>query len=81
MIAPSLRPTAEKLFRLKSYLERLSVTQAWSLRETDLYDYITQIQQIDRSRFNGKFVDEDGNTPDDGQSVGPEELEVLTEGS
>ena len=68
-IASSLRPTAEKLFRLKSHLERLSVTQAWSLRETDLYDYIIQVQEIDRSRVDGKFVDKDGNIPEDGQSV------------
>lgn len=69
LIALSLRPTAEKLFRLKSHLERLSVTQAWSLRETDLYDYITQVQEIDRSRVEGKFVDKYGNIPEDGQSV------------
>ena len=68
-IASSLRPIAEKLFRLKSHLERLSVTQAWSLRETDLYDYIIQVQEIDRSRIDGKFVDKDGNSPEDGQSV------------
>lgn len=68
-IAPSLCPIAEKLFRLKSYLERLSVTQAWSLRETDLYDYITQVQEIDRSRVDGKFRDEHGNAPEDGQST------------
>ena len=73
-IAPSLCPIAEKLFRLKSHLERLSVTQAWSLRETDLYDYITQVQEIDRSRVDGRFRDEHGNAPEDGQSVGPELL-------
>ncbi|KAF8474886.1 hypothetical protein BDZ91DRAFT_711946 [Kalaharituber pfeilii] len=68
-IAPSLRATSSKLMKLKSHLERLSVTQAWSLRETDLYDYIIEVQDIDRSRVNGKFVDTDGNSPEDGQSV------------
>ncbi|KAF8421923.1 hypothetical protein EV426DRAFT_699410 [Tirmania nivea] len=68
-IAPPLRPIAEKLFRLKSHLERLSVTQAWSLRETDLYDYIIQVQEIDTSRVDGKFRDEHGNAPEDGQST------------
>lgn len=76
-IATSLRPTAEKLFKLKSHLERLSVTQAWSLRETDLYDYITQVQEIDRSRVGGKFVDSDGGSPEDGQAVSSCQLIVV----
>ncbi|KAI5809656.1 hypothetical protein DFH27DRAFT_606082 [Peziza echinospora] len=68
-IAPPLRSTAERLYRLRSHLERLSVTQAWSLRETDLYDYIIEVQEIDRSRVDGRFVGEDGMVYDEGQDI------------
>ena len=68
-IDASLRPVKERLFKLRSHLERLSVTQAWSLRETDLYDYITHVQEIDNSRVGVRFVNEEGDTPENGQSV------------
>lgn len=37
------------------------MTQAWSLRETDLYDYQRQLDKIDESRIDGNFVDAEGN--------------------
>ena len=45
---------------IRNDLEKLSVTQAWSLRETDLYDYQRQLDRIDESRVDGNFVDDDG---------------------
>jgi hypothetical protein len=49
------------LIEIRNKLERLSITQAWSLRETDLYDYQRQLDKIDESRINGNFVDADGH--------------------
>ncbi|TVY65709.1 UPF0662 protein [Lachnellula suecica] len=49
------------LVEIRNKLEKLSLTQAWSLRETDLYDYQRQLDRIDESRIDGNFVDADGN--------------------
>lgn len=48
------------LIDIRNKLEKLSLTQAWSLRETDLYDYQRQLEKIDDSRIDGNFVDADG---------------------
>tara|TARA_R110002060_G_scaffold24850_6_gene33821 strand:- start:1794 stop:2033 length:240 start_codon:yes stop_codon:yes gene_type:complete len=48
------------LIEIRNKLEKLSLTQAWSLRETDLYDYQRQLDKIDESRIDGNFVDADG---------------------
>jgi len=48
-------PTYDKLCEIKHQLEKLSLTQAWSLRETDLYDYQRQLDRFDESRVNGNF--------------------------
>ena len=49
-----------KLVDIRNQLERLSLTQAWSLRETDLYDLQRQLDKIDESRVDGKFLDAEG---------------------
>ncbi|TAQ91433.1 hypothetical protein B7494_g213 [Chlorociboria aeruginascens] len=49
------------LIEIRNKLEKLSLTQAWSLRETDLYDFQRQLDKIDESRVDGNFVDADGN--------------------
>jgi len=49
------------LKEIRDKLEKLSLTQAWSLRETDLYDYQRQLEKIDESRVDHNFVDADGN--------------------
>lgn len=49
------------LVDIRNQLEKLSLTQAWSLRETDLYDYQRQLDRIDESRIHGNFKDADGN--------------------
>jgi hypothetical protein len=45
---------------LRNKLEKLTITQAWSLRETDLYDYQRQLDKIDESRVDGNWLDEEG---------------------
>ena len=40
----------DKLLEVRNALERLSLTQAWSLRETDLYNYQRQLDRIDEGR-------------------------------
>ena len=51
----TLEPIYERLLTLKTTLEDLLVTRRWTLRETDLYTYQKQLQEIDDTRVNGKF--------------------------
>lgn len=51
----------QTLLDIRNKLEKLSLTQAWSLRETDLYDYQRQLDKIDESRVDGNFVDAEGH--------------------
>lgn len=51
----------EKLINIRNQLERLTLTQAWSLRETDLYSLQRQLDRIDESRVDGNFLDDAGN--------------------
>jgi hypothetical protein len=51
----------QKLVEIRNKLEKLSLTQAWSLRETDLYDFQRQLEKIDEGRVDGNFVDAEGN--------------------
>ncbi|KAL8899101.1 MAG: hypothetical protein Q9192_001736 [Flavoplaca navasiana] len=51
------KPIYDKLCAIRNHLEKLSITQAWSLRETDLYDYQRQLDRFDESRVNGNFED------------------------
>lgn len=53
-------PTHQTLCDIRNRLEKLSLTQAWSLRETDLYDFQRQLDKIDESRVNGNFLDDEG---------------------
>ena len=69
-IAPGLAHHADKLLRIKHKLEKLELTQAWSLRETDLYDFSVALVEMDDRRVGRKFAVEDGSTPDEGQGVG-----------
>ena len=58
------KATYDKLCEIRNQLERLSLTQAWSLRETDLYDYQRQLDRVDESRINGNFEDPTGYKAD-----------------
>lgn len=49
---------------IRDALEKLSLTQAWSLRETDLYDYQRKLDRIDESRVDGNFEDATGHKAD-----------------
>ncbi|KAI9843891.1 MAG: hypothetical protein M1837_006044 [Sclerophora amabilis] len=55
------KSTYDKLLEIRNKLEKLSLTQAWSLRETDLFSYQRQLDQIDEARVQGNFVDDQGN--------------------
>ncbi|KAI7878759.1 hypothetical protein K492DRAFT_164583 [Lichtheimia hyalospora FSU 10163] len=67
-ISASLVPLADRLKEIKGQLERLALTHRWTLRETDLYTFQVQLQEIEKLRVNGKFKDADGNVPE-GQTV------------
>ncbi|KAL4065942.1 hypothetical protein J3A83DRAFT_336833 [Scleroderma citrinum] len=62
-VASSLKPIRDRLQDLRAELEHLVLTRRWSLRETDLYNYSLSLQEIDKLRIDGKFVDAEGNRP------------------
>jgi hypothetical protein len=53
-----------RLLDIRNQLERLSMTQAWSLRETDLFQFQRKLDRIDEARVNGNFIDADGQPAD-----------------
>jgi hypothetical protein len=53
-----------KLLGIRNKLEKLHLTQAWSLRETELYGYQRQLDRIDEARINGNFFDARGSSAD-----------------
>ena len=53
-----------KLRCIRGCLEKLTLTQAWSLRETDLYEYQRRLDRIDEARVNGNFLDAEGKPAD-----------------
>ncbi|KAK5992204.1 CUB1 family protein C30C2.08 [Cladobotryum mycophilum] len=63
-MSEQFRPTYDTLVGIRNDLEKLSLTQAWSLRETDLYDWQRQLDKIDESRQNGNFYDDKGRPAD-----------------
>ncbi|CAG7555967.1 unnamed protein product [Fusarium equiseti] len=64
-VADQWRPIYDALIHIRNDLEKLSLTQAWSLRETDLYDFQRQLDRIDESRGdNGNWVDDRGRPAD-----------------
>lgn len=54
----------DKLRDIRDKLEQMNLTQAWSLRETDLYSFQRQLDRIDESRVNGAFLDQEGKPAD-----------------
>ncbi|RDA94308.1 hypothetical protein CP533_0532 [Ophiocordyceps camponoti-saundersi (nom. inval.)] len=64
MVPDQWRPTYDVLVGIRNDLEKLSLTQAWSLRETDLYDFQRQLDKIDESRQDGNFYDNQGKPAD-----------------
>jgi hypothetical protein len=71
------REQYERLLEIRNQLDRLSVTQAWSLRETDLFGYQRKLDRIDEARVNGNFVDAEGQPADlHAQRVGKHMLQL-----
>lgn len=62
-VATSLKPIYDRLSTIRSELESLVLTHRWSLRETDLWNYSLSLQEVDKMRIDGKFVDSEGNRP------------------
>ncbi|KAJ7576912.1 hypothetical protein C8J56DRAFT_971902 [Mycena floridula] len=67
-VASSLKPIHDRLSDIRAELEHLVLTRRWSLRETDLWNYSLSLQEIDKMRIDGKFLDSEGNRPE-GQYV------------
>jgi Protein of unknown function (DUF2408) len=62
-VAPPLKPIHDRLMGLRAELEGLALTHRWTLRETDLWNYSLSLQEVDKMRIDGKFVDSEGNRP------------------
>ena len=60
VIPEQFRPVHQALVTIRNDLEKLSITQAWSLRETDLYDYQRELDKIDEARVDGNWLDDQG---------------------
>ncbi|KAK3352004.1 hypothetical protein B0H65DRAFT_142405 [Neurospora tetraspora] len=60
VIPEAFKSRHEQLVSIRNELEKLSITQAWSLRETDLYDFQRKLDQIDESRVDGNWLDDEG---------------------
>ncbi|KAE9965103.1 hypothetical protein BLS_007844 [Venturia inaequalis] len=59
------RKPYEYLKNIRDNLESRSLLQAWSLRETDLFDYQRKLDRIDEARTEeGNFLDEEGHPAD-----------------
>jgi Protein of unknown function (DUF2408) len=64
-VCDRFRDTYERLLSIRNSLESKSLLQAWSLRETDLYDYQRKLDRIDEGRTeDGNFLDEEGGKAD-----------------
>ncbi|KAK5171326.1 uncharacterized protein LTR77_004470 [Saxophila tyrrhenica] len=63
-IDPRFQDTYDRLIKIRNTLEQMNLTQAWSLRETDLYSYQRQLDRIDEARVDGNFLDVTGHPAD-----------------
>ncbi|KAF1806656.1 hypothetical protein V8B55DRAFT_1458542 [Mucor lusitanicus] len=68
-VSESLAPIVDRLKQIKSQLERLALTHKWTLRETDLYTYHLQLQEVEKLRMDGNFKDPNSDTIPEGQAV------------
>ncbi|KAJ7937596.1 hypothetical protein B0H13DRAFT_2302754 [Mycena leptocephala] len=59
-VADALKPIHERLSGICAELESLVLTHRWTLRETDLRNYSSVLQKIDKMRVDGKFLDAEG---------------------
>jgi len=63
-IAEPFKETYDRLVAIRNKLEQLQLTQAWSLRETDLWSYQRQLDRIDEGRVDGNFLCPSGKPSD-----------------
>ena len=63
-IDDAFKPTYTELCKIRNELEKLTLTQAWALRETDLYQFQRQLDDIDEGRVDGNFIGADGKPAD-----------------
>jgi hypothetical protein len=63
-IDEQFQDTYDKLIAIRNHLDKLLLTKAWSLRETDLYMWHRKLDRIDDSRRDGNFFDADGRPAD-----------------
>jgi predicted nucleic acid-binding Zn-ribbon protein len=60
-VDPDFKDLYKRLKSIRDSLESRSLLQAWSLRETDLYDFQRQLDRIDGERTpDGNFMDSQG---------------------
>ncbi|KKA26956.1 hypothetical protein TD95_001050 [Thielaviopsis punctulata] len=59
-IPSAFKPMYNDLVRVRSELDKISMTQAWSLRETDLYDFQRLLDRYDEQRVDGNWLDSEG---------------------
>ncbi|KAF3760645.1 hypothetical protein M406DRAFT_296025 [Cryphonectria parasitica EP155] len=60
VIPEQWKPIYDVLIGIRNDLDKFSITPAWSLRETDLYDYQRQLDKIDEARVDGNWLDDQG---------------------
>lgn len=63
-VCPGVKPIYDELYDIRNQLEKISLTQAWSLRETDLFEFQRKLTRIDDSRVDGNFTDSEGRPTD-----------------
>ncbi|KAJ2500767.1 hypothetical protein IWW47_003184, partial [Coemansia sp. RSA 2052] len=69
-VSKDLMPLYDRLMEIRVQLEKLLLTSRWTLRETDLWSYQVQLQDIDAMRRNGQFKDASGEpAPQQAQAV------------
>ncbi|KAI7897935.1 uncharacterized protein BX663DRAFT_526500 [Cokeromyces recurvatus] len=68
-ISESLIPIVDRLKKIRTQLDRLALTHKWTLRETDLYAYHLQLQDIEKLRTEGHFKDPNSDIIPEGQAV------------
>ncbi|KAJ2359170.1 hypothetical protein GGF43_000336 [Coemansia sp. RSA 2618] len=59
-VPKDMAPLYDRLMEIRVQLEKLVLTSRWTLRETDLWSYQVQLQDIDGMRRNGQFKDVSG---------------------
>ncbi|KAJ2708608.1 hypothetical protein H4R19_004667 [Coemansia spiralis] len=59
-IPKDLAPVYEQLMDIRAQLDKLLLTSRWTLRETDLWSFQVQLQDIDAMRRSGQFSDSTG---------------------